>query len=102
MVVHVVYHGFSPTPVVKRRLDAARTEIEKFFRGLVSVEWSIESEGNATEVACRVHARSGYYRATEQSHDVAQAIREVVDRLLAQRRRRKSALEKRRHANARL
>jgi len=58
MVIHVVYHGFSPTPAVKRRLDAARAEIEKFFRGVVSVEWSIESEGSAAEVACRVHARS--------------------------------------------
>lgn len=98
MVIHVVYHGFSPTPAVKRSLDAARVDVEKFFRGLVSVEWALESEGSETEVACRVHARSGYYRASARAHDVGQAIHEVVDRLRAQRRRRKDALEKRRHA----
>jgi ribosome-associated translation inhibitor RaiA len=98
MVIHVVYHGFSPTPAVKRRLDAARADVEKSFRGLVSVEWAIESEGSEAEVSCRVHAHSGYYRASASSHDVGQAIHEVIDRLRAQRRRRKDAIEKRRHS----
>jgi len=101
MVIHVVYHGFSPTPVVKRRLDAARADIEDAFKGLVSVEWALESEGSETEVACRVHARSGYYRATAHAHDVKQAINEVVDRLATQRRRRKAAYTRRRRVNAR-
>ena len=101
MVIHVVYHGFSPTPAVKRRLDAARAEIEDLFHGLVSVEWALESEGSETVVACRVHARSGYYRASAHGHDVTLAIHEVVDRLQAQRRRRKSTLARRRRANAR-
>jgi ribosomal subunit interface protein len=100
MVIHVVYHGFSPTPSVKRGLDSARAEIEKFFGGLVSVEWALESEGSETEVACRVHARSGYYRASAHSHDVRQTIHEVVDRLRAQLKRRKDALKKRRRAAA--
>jgi ribosome-associated translation inhibitor RaiA len=100
MVIHVVYHGFSPTPAIKRRLDRARTEIEKLFRGLVSVEWVLESEGSATEVACRVHARSAYYRATARGHDVKQAIQEVVGRLEAQKRRRKSTLLSRRRRGA--
>ena len=101
MVIHVVYHGFSPTPAVKRRLDAARADIEDAFKGLVSVEWALESEGSETEVACRVHARSGYYRATAHAHDVKQAINEVVDRLETQRRRRKAAYTRRRRVNAR-
>ncbi len=101
MVIHVVYHGFSPTPAIKRRLDEARADVEKSFRGLVSVEWSIESEGSEAEVSCRVHAGSAYFRASACSHDVALAIHEVVDRLSAQRRRRKDAYEKRRHAAAR-
>ena len=101
MVIHVVYHGFSPTPNVKRGLDGARAEIEKFFRGLVSVEWALESEGSETEVACRVHARSGYYRASARSHDASQAIHEVVDRLRAQLSRRKDALKKGRRLTAR-
>jgi ribosome-associated translation inhibitor RaiA len=98
MVIHVVYHGFSPTPTVKRCLDAGRADIEKLFRSLVSVEWALDSEGSETEVACRVHARSGYYRASAQGHDFAQAIREVVDRLRAQRRHRKDAQKRRRRA----
>jgi ribosome-associated translation inhibitor RaiA len=101
MVIHVVYHGFSPTPTVKRCLDAGRADIEKLFRSLVSVEWALESEGSETEVACRVHARSGYYRASAQGHDVAQAIHDVVHRLRAQRRRRKDALERRRKVTRR-
>jgi ribosome-associated translation inhibitor RaiA len=100
MVIHVVYHGFSPTPTVKRCLDSGRADIEKLFRGLVSVEWALESEGSETEVACRVHARSGYFRATAQGHDAGQAIREVLDRLRAQRRRRKDASDRRRRAVA--
>jgi len=101
MVIHVVYHGFSPTPTVKRSLDDGRADIEKLFRGLVSVEWALESEGSETEVACRAHARSGYYRASARAHDIGQAIHEVVQRLRAQRRRRKDALERRRHTGAR-
>jgi ribosome-associated translation inhibitor RaiA len=101
MVIHVVYHGFSPTAVVKRRLDTARADIEQLFRGLVSVEWALETEGSETEVACRVHARSGYYRASAHGHDVTKAIHEVVDRLQAQRSRRKSTFARRRRANAR-
>ncbi len=97
MVIHVVYHGFSPTPAVKRSLDAGRADLEKLFRGLVSVEWGLESEGSETEVACRVHARLGYYRASARAHDVGQAIHEVVDRLRAQGSRRKTAkIERRR------
>jgi ribosome-associated translation inhibitor RaiA len=101
MVIHVVYHGFSPTPTIKRCLDAGRADIEKLFRSLVSVEWALEPEGSETEVACRVHARSGYYRASAQGHDVAQTIHAVVQRLRAQRRRRKNALEGRRRTVAR-
>jgi len=101
MVIHVVYHGFSPTPAVKRRLDAGRADVEKSFRGLVSVEWAIEAEGSEAEVSCRVHARAGYFRASARSHDVGQAIHEVVDRLSAQRARRKDAIQKRRRTAAR-
>jgi ribosome-associated translation inhibitor RaiA len=100
MVIHVVYHGFSPTPAVMRALDEARTGLEDTFSGLVSVEWALETEGSEAEVACRVHARAGYFRATARSHDVGQALREVIDRLEQQRRRRKDALTRRRRLAA--
>ena len=100
MVIHVVYRGFSPTVAIKRRLDAARAEFEKLFKGLVSVEWAIESEGSAVVVSCRVHSRSRYYRAAAQSHDPMLAVREVADRLLAQRRRAHAAIKGRRRKAA--
>jgi ribosome-associated translation inhibitor RaiA len=100
MVIHVVYRGFSPTVAVKRKLDEARAEFEKLFKGLVSVEWALESEGSQVVASCRVHSRTRYYRASAQSHDPMHAVHEVTDRLVTQRRRAQAAVKGRRRKAA--
>jgi ribosome-associated translation inhibitor RaiA len=100
MIVSVVYRDVSPSPAVKRLVEAAGASLVPFFRRVVSLDWTLGGEATVAVATCRVHSASGYYRAQARARTLVEAVDEAVDRLTTQRRRRKAALVRNRRAGA--
>lgn len=90
MVESVTYRDLKPTPAIKRELLNARLEIEERFPALVSLEWTLESVAGEAVARCRIHSRSGFYRATARTRSLPQSISAALEKLLTQRGRSKA------------
>jgi ribosome-associated translation inhibitor RaiA len=56
-----------------------------YFNSIVSVEWVIRAEREKRIAYCRLHAKSGYYRATATSDGLGKSINMVFEKLTKQR-----------------
>lgn len=90
MVESITYRDVKPTSAVKRELLNAREEIRLRFHALVSVEWTLETEAGEAVARCRVHSRSGHYRAAARSRVMTLAVSAALEKLITQRRRKKA------------
>jgi ribosome-associated translation inhibitor RaiA len=71
------------------RLRELSGRISRYFRDVVSLEWTLTNEGPDRIASCRVHSRSGYYGARASSDAMGKSIDQALDRVIRQRRRRK-------------
>ncbi len=97
MLVSVLSRDVHLTRAERKLVVAAQGELEPRFRRIISIDFILEAERGRTKVSCRVHSASGYYRASATGRSPGEVIRQVIDRLLTQRRRRKAALVRGRH-----
>jgi len=75
----------------ERRLYRLSSRLSRYFRDIVTIEWSFARDGRRHTAACRVHATSGYYRAQVVSGRLCTAIGQTLHKLVRQRRRQKAA-----------
>lgn len=97
MTTHYVRSNRQLRAPVRRLLAATNAHLARYFSSLIGVEWDFSSEGADREVRCRVHSRSGYYRASARHRSAGAAVREIADTLVRQRRRKRRLLKTRRH-----
>jgi ribosome-associated translation inhibitor RaiA len=90
----VSFRDIEPTRKVKAQLQAVSEHLEMYFVSVVSVEWVIRAQREQRIAQCKLHSKSGYYRATASSDDIGQVINMVVEKLTKQRRRKKKIQRK--------
>jgi ribosome-associated translation inhibitor RaiA len=96
----ITFRHFEARPSLKRRIEAENDHLARLFRRIVSIEWDVKRAGAGYVASCRVHSRSGYYRARSDAGDVAACVDAILERLMSQRRRRKRKALSGRHALA--
>jgi ribosome-associated translation inhibitor RaiA len=90
MPVRVLARGEALSAPEQRRLRQVSARLSRVFREVVELEWSLSREGRQRVAACKVHSRDEHYRARVSSGRFGASIDGALDRLLRQRRRRKS------------
>ena len=89
MPFKVIAKNGALTPAERRRLFEVSARLGRYFRNIVNIEWILSTERRDCLVACRVHSKSGYYRARARSNGFGESIDQAVDKVVRQRRRRK-------------
>lgn len=74
----------------ERRLYRLSSRLSRYFRDIVTIEWSLSRQGRRHVAACKVHATSGYYRAQVISGQLGTSIGQTLHKLVRQRRRQKA------------
>ena len=95
MTIRVVAREGSLAPSEHLRLREVSGRISRYFLDIVSVEWSLSSEGRNCTAACKVHSRSGYYRAHVASDGFGKAIDQALDKLVRHGGAAKSSVRRR-------
>lgn len=89
MIVHVVCRDLRPSPAVKSELDKAREHIERHFKRVTRMDWSLEVQAGQSIAACRVLAGPEVYRATAKGRLMSRAVHDATQKLLVQHSRAK-------------
>jgi ribosome-associated translation inhibitor RaiA len=95
--VHIIlsYRNIEPTRKEKNNVQALSKQFERYFNNIVSVEWDFRAQRGQKIATCRLHSRSGYYRAKAKSHDLGESVNMVFERFTKQRRRKKKIRKRR-------
>ncbi|MEW5702112.1 MAG: HPF/RaiA family ribosome-associated protein [Candidatus Zixiibacteriota bacterium] len=89
------------TPSVRFLIRTATDHLEAHFRHMLSAQWDLAFERFEIRVSCRLHARSGFYRASSRSKKLRTAVDDVVQKIQTQRRRKKVIVLRARRQSAR-
>lgn len=101
MTITLLIRGASVSAAMRERAEQQSRGFSRYFNGLQTVEWSFTGEAGDVVVSCRLHSRTGFYRASARAATVRAGLDGVVEKLLKQRRRKKAALDRKRRKGAR-
>lgn len=90
MPVRVLARREALRPAEERRLRQVSARLRRVFRDIAELEWSFSLEGRQHVAACKLQSSGERYRARVSSDRFGTSIDGALDRLLRQRRRRKS------------
>ncbi len=79
--------GATLSPIERQHVRTLVGRVTAHFRKILSLEWAFGREGHGYIATCRVLASSGYFRATALASSHAEAMDQVADAVLRQRRR---------------
>lgn len=89
MPIRILAEDAVLAPAEEWRLRHVSARLPRYFHDIVSVEWDLTTDGRDQVAACKVHSKSGYYRAEVASDRLGKSIDEAFDKIVRQRRRRK-------------
>ncbi|GEM_PF-2619521 len=89
MIINASYRNIEPTRGEKANVQAVSEKFEGYFNNIISIDFDFSVERKLIHVACRVHSKSGYYRAKSSSEDLQKATHQVFEMITKQRRRKK-------------
>ena len=98
MSTKVTFQNEEPSAAERSHLREISGHLARYFRGIVSIDWNLSREGRERVVGCKVHSKSGYYRAQAGSETFGKSADAAIEKLLRQRRRRKAIGETARRA----
>jgi ribosome-associated translation inhibitor RaiA len=90
------------TPAEQRRLREVGERLKRYFRSAITLHWDLGVDGPSFVASCRVHSRSGYYRARATADRLGEAIDIAFERVTRQRRRVHKQVKKKRTRAARV
>jgi ribosomal subunit interface protein len=96
MVVNVACRDSALSLGARRAVEDYSERLERYFTNILTVHWDLTTEGSEHVAGCRIHCAGASFRAHAHAMDFHQALHEVMDKLVRQRRR-----EKAKHATAR-
>ena len=76
-------------PSTREKLSLVTEHLNRFFRRVLKVEWTIARESSSFEVHLHLHAVSGHFQARGRSHNMVEAIGHAAEAVERQRRRNK-------------
>jgi len=100
MVATIDCRSSNATWLQKQSIQVLSRRFARYFKRIESVAWELEKQGHEYVASCCIHSRTGYYRATAQSKDFRSCIDLVMDKIVKQRRRRKSIYVRKRRSFA--
>jgi ribosome-associated translation inhibitor RaiA len=89
MVTHVACRDAELGRRIHRTIEYVSSRFPHYFTGILSVSWDLTTDGHEHLVGCRIHSRTGDYRASARARDARQAAQQAFERLVKQRRREK-------------
>jgi len=75
---------------LKVRAEELAKRLARHLQPVQHIEWDVTRDGAEAAVRCRVHARSGFFRAHARAARADTAMNLVCDKLLKERRREKA------------
>lgn len=89
MTITVVIRDLPARARLRGRIQDLSEDLAGYFRSVQQVQWDLEAEDRGVIARCRVHARSGVYRAHARADRAVAALDAVFEKIVKQRRRKK-------------
>ncbi len=89
LTITIVIRDLPARARLRSLIQALSEDLAGYFRSLRQVEWDLEAEDRGVVARCRVRAQSGLYRAHARAEHAGQALDEVFEKIVKQRRRKK-------------
>lgn len=98
MTITLATRDLSLSPAMRERAESLAQRFSHYFTSVQRVEWGFSRDADDVVVSCRIHSRSGYYRASARASSVRTGLDLAVEKVLKQRRRKKVVLQRRRRS----
>ena len=89
MNVTMVFRDVAGSERLRESIRERSEHLDRYFQAIQHVEWDFKRAGDDVELRCRLHSKSGFYRAQARAERASRALDEVLEKLLKQRRRAK-------------
>jgi ribosome-associated translation inhibitor RaiA len=85
----LVFRDVRAGPRLREQLETSSAALARYFRAIQSIDWEFTRDGDEIVARCRVHSRSGFYRASTHCARAIDGVDAILDKLTKQRRRSK-------------